>query len=140
MPPKKKKKPANSSQKRRGVSNEALAVALAEAGGIYTEAAKIIGTSRANVSQRVKRSPALQKVVEQARESLVDLAESQLKKKIRDGNMTAIIFALKTQGKERGYVERQEVQTDGKVRIVFETEIITKKECQPAKPPRQIKG
>ena len=41
-------------------------------------------------------------------ESSVDLAESKLIEAIKDGNLTAIIFFLKTQGKSRGYSERSE--------------------------------
>jgi hypothetical protein len=40
---------------------------------------------------------------------MVDVAESKLMAKIDAGDTTAIIFFLKTQGKGRGYVERQEV-------------------------------
>ena len=43
------------------------------------------------------------------RESLLDLAESNLIKNIQEQDNTAIIFYLKTQGKNRGYVERQEI-------------------------------
>ena len=38
-----------------------------------------------------------------------DFAESELMKLIKDGNVAATIFFLKTQGKARGYIERQEV-------------------------------
>jgi hypothetical protein len=58
----------------------------------------------------------------QAREALLDLAESQLYKKIEEGDLTSIIFALKTIGKSRGYVERHEKGkiSDNKIHITFE--------------------
>ena len=51
----------------------------------------------------------------EARESSVDLAESKLIEAIKNGNLTAIIFFLKTQGKSRGYVERSghDLTSDG---------------------------
>ena len=39
----------------------------------------------------------------------LDFAESQLHKQIQDNSTSATIFYLKTQGKKRGYVERQEL-------------------------------
>jgi hypothetical protein len=50
----------------------------------------------------------LQSALVEGRNSRIDFVESKLDKKIADGDTTAIIFFLKTQGKERGYVERQE--------------------------------
>jgi len=38
----------------------------------------------------------------------LDFAESQLHKQIKEGNSTSTIFYLKTKGKKRGYIERQE--------------------------------
>ncbi len=41
-------------------------------------------------------------------ERLVDLAESRLVQKIGEGDITAIIFTLKTKGRLRGWTERNE--------------------------------
>lgn len=87
--------------------------------GNVTAAARELGYSRTQVYKKINASPALQEVLVEAREELVDIAESALRKEILDGNITAIIFALKTLGKSRGYVERQEVTgADGGALIV----------------------
>jgi hypothetical protein len=46
--------------------------------------------------------------IEDVDEALLDFAESQLLRKVNDGDLTAIIFTLKTKGRNRGYVERTE--------------------------------
>lgn len=53
-------------------------------------------------------------------ELLLDDSESQLHRLIEEGNVTAIIFYLKTKGKSRGYVERTEVdeRNTQEIRIV----------------------
>jgi hypothetical protein len=44
-----------------------------------------------------------------AREAKIDIIEAELFKKVKAGDVTAIIFALKTLGKSRGYIERKEL-------------------------------
>jgi hypothetical protein len=46
------------------------------------------------------------------KELFIDFVTSKLVEKINEGDKTSIIFALKTIGKERGWVERQEIQHD----------------------------
>lgn len=49
-----------------------------------------------------------------ARESGLDLAEGKLLSAINNGELTAILFYLKTQGKHRGFVERSEQEVSGR--------------------------
>ncbi len=46
------------------------------------------------------------------KEDYVDFLESKLIERINDGDTTAVIFALKTQGKKRGYSEKIELSTE----------------------------
>ena len=64
------------------------------------------------IYEYIERYPALQDVLNEARESSIDLAESELIKAIEAGNLTANIFFLKTRGKSRGYSERSEDDKD----------------------------
>ena len=82
--------------------------ALIKANGIYTDAAKILDCDRTTVSRFVDRNPKLLDDLEKARAGIVDLAENRLFEEIKNKNVTAIIFALKTLGKDRGYTSRSE--------------------------------
>ena len=63
--------------------------------------------------------PDLKDVLSDARESAIDFVESSLMKAIEGGNVTAMIFYLKTQAKHRGYVERQEVEVAAGVKFTL---------------------
>ena len=77
--------------------------------GFITTIAKRLGCDRTYVYRlRDKYSTFAQAIIDE-RESLKDFAEGKLFKQIDDENITAIIFYLKTQAKDRGYVERQEL-------------------------------
>jgi hypothetical protein len=52
---------------------------------------------------------------------MVDLAELKLWQSIQNGEAWGIAFCLKTLGKDRGYVERQEVSGQGGAPIWIET-------------------
>jgi len=71
--------------------------------------ARALGTSRGTVWNRIQSSPALQALLADARETMLDNAESSLYRAVLNGEAWAVCFFLKTQGKGRGYVERQEV-------------------------------
>ena len=89
-------------------TKDQVARAITEAGGFITTAAQRLGCARSTVYDYVERYAELGAVVHDAREASIDLAESKLMEAINAGNLTAIIFFLKTQGKSRGYSERSE--------------------------------
>jgi hypothetical protein len=88
---------------------EQIAEALRHSAGIYTQAALIAGCSPSTIKNYVERYAWLQELVNELSEQHLDLAEGKLLKAINEGNLTAIIFYLKTKGKHRGYCERREV-------------------------------
>ena len=89
-------------------TQEQVAEALTEARGMLTTAALNLGCAPSTIYDYLKRYPDLDEVLSEARESALDFAESKLMDAIEDGNLTAIIFFLKTRGKSRGYSERPE--------------------------------
>jgi|TARA_Y100000015_G_scaffold24829_1_gene23918 hypothetical protein len=89
---------------------KALIDALTKSLGIVTTACKQVGVGRTTYYQWLREDPEFKKAVADVKEVALDFAESQLHKQIQEGNTTATIFYLKTQGKARGYVERQEIE------------------------------
>ena len=84
--------------------------ALQQKKGIVSDAAKILGISATALHRRIQRNKSLQVVKWEARESIIDMAESGLITNLRTKKPWAIKYTLSTLGKSRGYVERQEVQ------------------------------
>lgn len=103
-------------------SAKEIELALRESAGLQYIAATKLKCAPSTVTNYVKRNKHLQRVVEECREGVLDLAEGKILEKIRDGDIAAIIFFLKTKGKNRGYTERQEIAgADGKaIRYVIE--------------------
>ena len=90
------------------ITVEKILEALPGTGGIELAVANKLKCSRVTINVAKNKSPTLLKAFRQEKESLLDLAESKLLSKIQAGDNTMIIFFLKTQGKARGYIERQE--------------------------------
>lgn len=86
----------------------AMIDALEKSLGVVTSACKSVGIGRTIHYEWMKDDPDYKEAVEGISEIAIDFAESQLHHQIKGGNTTATIFYLKTKGKNRGYVERQE--------------------------------
>lgn len=87
--------------------------------GMIASAARALRCSYQALYKRLKTDPQLQQVREEAREEILDLAESKLIEKIESGNLVAIMFVLKTLGRSRGYTEHVSIEhtASGEVRI-----------------------
>ena len=77
--------------------------------GNVSSVAKFFRMSRQTMHKYINDHPTVQQALEESREKMIDNVESALYSQALAGNTTAMIFFLKTQGKKRGYVERQEI-------------------------------
>lgn len=81
--------------------------------GNVTAACSATGTARATFYVWKSKSPAFAQGVAEIDETNLDRAETALQGLIEAGNVTAIIFYLKTKGRLRGYHERHEIDVWG---------------------------
>ena len=88
---------------------ESVTAAIRDMNGNISAVAKRLGVCRQTVYSYIERHPSVKDVLAEARETMIDNAESALYRAVLNGEAWAVCFFLKTQGKGRGYVERQEV-------------------------------
>ena len=88
---------------------DAIENAIYEKRGNLAAVARSFGLTRNAIAARVSKSAKLQKARDEARETMLDNAETTLYDEALNGNTAALIFFLKTQGKSRGYIERTEL-------------------------------
>ena len=77
--------------------------------GNLSHAARQLGVARSALQAFVNRHPELRQAVIDQREAIVDSAENALAAAVLEKEGWAVCFTLKCLGKDRGYVERQEV-------------------------------
>ena len=83
-----------------------------------TAACKASGVSRQTFYNWRADDPDFASELSDLNEATLDIAESVLKEiMVKQKNITAVIFFLKTKGKERGYVERSEVEQSSLLKI-----------------------
>ena len=95
-------------------TNEQIIKALEANGGFQSKAAQQLGMTQSALTQRIKRSENLQRVATEIKDKYLDLAESKLITLVNNGNLGAICFYLKCQGKHRGYIEKTQTEVSGK--------------------------
>ena len=87
---------------------------------------KTVGIARQTYYNWIEKDPEFKKEIEsvEPQEKFLDFLEGKLVEKINGGDTTSLIFALKTKGKKRGYVERQEITGADGIPNNFQVEII----------------
>jgi outer membrane lipoprotein-sorting protein len=103
---------------------KAIIEALEKSLGVVTTACKVVGIGRTQFYQWLKDDDEFAQEVDDIQNIALDFAESQLHKQIGDGSTAATIFYLKTKGKKRGYIERQEITGADGMPTNFQIEII----------------
>jgi hypothetical protein len=86
-----------------------IAQALESTGGFISQAALNLDTTPRTVERYIKRYPRLQDILWDINCRYLDLAESEHIKQMKDHNYDAVKFHLRCKGKNRGWVERQEI-------------------------------
>jgi hypothetical protein len=88
------------------LKKEQLLEALEKSLGIVSTACQSIVISRTTYYKYYNDDEDFKQSVDSISDIALDCAESQLFALIKEKNVTAIIFYLKTKGKKRGYVEK----------------------------------
>lgn len=97
------------------IRKKAMIAALTKSLGIVSAACQQVGVSRWTHYDWMQKDAKYKTEVENISENAVDFAEGKLLAKINSGDTIATIFYLKTKGKARGYVEKQEIDNNVKI-------------------------
>jgi hypothetical protein len=99
------------------ITKEAFIIAYKENFGNITIACEAAGVSRSSYNVWIKNDPEFAKKLAEIEpeEIMLDFGEHKLMERIAKGDTLATMFLLKTKGKRRGYIERQEVAHEGDV-------------------------
>ena len=118
----------NNMNESRHIKKESLLKSLEQSLGVVTVACKKADIPRSTYYKWLKEDEVFAREVRDIENVALDFAESQLHTQIGDGNTSATIFYLKTKGKKRGYIERQEITGADGMPTNFQIEIIDKTE------------
>lgn len=103
----------NTIQQKQHTKKEQFLGELENVMGIVSQAAKRVGIDRTTPYRWRTEDNQFAKDMDEIQNVVLDFAESKLYELVDDKHPTAIIFLLKTKGKDRGYVERQEFDIEG---------------------------
>lgn len=85
--------------------------AIKGSGGVKLAICQRLNCDRGTFDRYLERFPDVSQAFEEEKEEVGDLVESKIITGIKAGNVALTIFYAKTKLKNRGYVERQEVES-----------------------------
>jgi len=97
------------------LKKQAMLEALEASMGVVSTACQLVEISRRTHYDWLAKDEAYKKAVAEIENVALDFAESKLFKNIEKAKEASIFFYLKTKGKKRGYIERQEIKMDGSI-------------------------
>lgn len=98
---------------------EQVAQALKETNGLVYLAAEKLNVNAATIYRYGERHEIVKDAIAHAKGKRLDTAEASLWKAILNGEAWAVCFYLKTQGKERGYIERSEIHSQATCKVLI---------------------
>lgn len=101
-------RPKRPPKKKERFTVDEVGEALRASRGFISATARRLATGTTTIYDYLKRYPELIQIRFDAREEEKDVAEMALAKAVREGHSWAVCFYLKTQAKDRGYIERSE--------------------------------
>lgn len=84
--------------------------ALRETNGMVYLAAALLRCGPRTVYRMRDRFPAVAEAIDEERGKFIDICESALRRNVLDGKEVSIIFALKCLAKQRGYIDRMQLE------------------------------
>ena len=94
---------------------------LEKNGGLIQPSCQASGVSRASHYKWINDFEGFAEKVEEIKESMKDFAEGKLLQAITNDDLTACIFYLKCQAKDRGYIDKQLIEHSGSSQVVVIT-------------------
>lgn len=90
-------------------TNEQIAAAFREKNFVKTHTARKLGMTVQNLHYLINTREGLKKMLDEAMEERLDIAESALLDLVKDKNFLAVKLVLESLGRKRGYGNRIEV-------------------------------
>lgn len=84
-------------------------IKLIESGASFTNACSKLGISRSTEWRERQQDPKYKKQIEEAKDSQIEIVENRLFERCMDGNITAIIFYLKTHKPKKYHLSNRTV-------------------------------